>query len=498
MRTVHGISRLSLRPIRRPDDTIRCAPGTKRGRAGLHRFRCSYDSRVTHLNPRLLPIAAVLLLLTACDSDSPDPLGDVATFDVIQSEIFTPNCTGCHALGTRFAEESGLILTEGDAFDQLVGVEPTNVAAKSDGLMRVSSEGLAGLHKSLLWEKINVREREHYLLDHPEYGGMMPLGAPPLMNGEIELIRQWIVAGAPKDAVVANAASVLSDKTRFEETGVFQPLSAPANGTAIRLGPFDVAPNFERELFYYEPLTNTEDLLVERIEISMRPGSHHFILYTLDEDMPADLQPAPNPIRDIRGPSGGLLFQNMRVMEHHVFFAGTQWPLLDYRFPARVALRLPAGKGLDLNSHYVNRTSETRTGEVHANLHHADPAQIDHVAEVLFLNNTDITLPAQQTTTITRTYTFSQRRDFILLMSHAHEHMQEFRVFVQGGSRSGELVYVAYDWEHPPILNLDPPLVLESGEGLRLEATYNNWTDRTLRFGLLSEDEMMILFGYYY
>jgi hypothetical protein len=33
---------------------------------------------------------------------------------------------------------------------------------------------------------------------------------------------------------------------------------------------------------------------------------------------------------------------------------------------------------------------------------------------------------------------------------------------------------------------------------LRLEATYNNTTNRTLRFGLLSVDEMMILFGAYY
>jgi hypothetical protein len=33
---------------------------------------------------------------------------------------------------------------------------------------------------------------------------------------------------------------------------------------------------------------------------------------------------------------------------------------------------------------------------------------------------------------------------------------------------------------------------------LKLIVTYNNWTTRTLRFGLLSQDEMMILFGYFY
>ena len=67
-----------------------------------------------------------------------------------------------------------------------------------------------------------------------------------------------------------------------------------------------------------------------------------------------------------------------------------------------------------------------------------------------------------------------------------------------GGQFDGELVYIAYDWQHPPILELDPPLSLYKGEGFKLIATYNNWTDDTLHFGLLSEDEMMILFGYYY
>jgi hypothetical protein len=76
--------------------------------------------------------------------------------------------------------------------------------------------------------------------------------------------------------------------------------------------------------------------------------------------------------------------------------------------------------------------------------------------------------------------------------------MTEFKVEVVSGPRNGEVVYVAYDWAHPPILKIDPPLVLEAGQGLKLIVTYNNWTTRTLRFGLLSQDEMMILFGYFY
>ena len=46
-----------------------------------------------------------------------------------------------------------------------------------------------------------------------------------------------------------------------------------------------------------------------------------------------------------------------------------------------------------------------------------------------------------------------------MLNAHTHQHMKEFRIFINGGSRDGELVYYTDDWEHPVILELNPPLV---------------------------------------
>lgn len=450
---------------------------------------------------RLAPLAVGLLALwlvcfaAGCDSQGPE---DASTWALIQDEILTPHCTkACHEPGAAFAAQSGLVLTPARAYDELVGVPPKNAAARADGLVRVATGGLPGLYKSFLWEKVNAPDQEHFYEDHPAYGSLMPLGAPPLTNGQLELLRRWIVAGAPRTGVVAEA-SLLADTARYAPSVVFEPLPLPANGLAYRLGPFDVAPHYEREFLYYAPPQHTGDVLVNRIEVSMRPGSHHFLLYTFDESLPAALNPTPNTYRDLRRADGSYQLPHLLQMGYHVFFGGTQWPRLDYRFPEGVALRLPAGKGFDLNAHYVNRTAAPRQGEVHVNLHLADPAQVRHTAQVLALNNTNFELPPRRTTTINKTYKFDRRVHIFQLFSHAHEHMTEFRVQVVGGPRAGETVYVAYDWEHPPLLQIDPPLVLEAGQGLQLSATYNNWTDRTLRFGLLSEDEMMILFGYFY
>jgi hypothetical protein len=42
------------------------------------------------------------------------------------------------------------------------------------------------------------------------------------------------------------------------------------------------------------------------------------------------------------------------------------------------------------------------------------------------------------------------------------------------------------------------PIVLQPGQGLTSEVTYNNTTSKTVGFGLTSEDEMNIIFGYWY
>ncbi len=66
------------------------------------------------------------------------------------------------------------------------------------------------------------------------------------------------------------------------------------------------------------------------------------------------------------------------------------------------------------------------------------------------------------------------------------------------GARNGEIVYTNTDWEHPLVKSFSTPIVLQTGEGLTSEVTYNNTTSKTVVFGLTSEDEMNIIFGYYY
>jgi hypothetical protein len=137
-------------------------------------------------------------------------------------------------------------------------------------------------------------------------------------------------------------------------------------------------------------------------------------------------------------------------------------------------------------------------GEVFTNIHTVSESAIQHVAELFSMSNQELSLPPKKVTTLQRTFRVKENTRFGQVFSHAHEKMKEFIVEIDGGPRDGEVIYWTDDWEHPPILNFDPPIEIANGQGLKLIATYDNPTDYTVRFGFSSTDEMMILFGWYY
>jgi len=84
------------------------------------------------------------------------------------------------------------------------------------------------------------------------------------------------------------------------------------------------------------------------------------------------------------------------------------------------------------------------------------------------------------------------------LFSHTHKLSEKFEILIKGGTRNGEIIYTSTNWEHPAKIDFANPIALKAGEGLTSRITYNNYTDQTIRFGFTSDDEMGIIFGYYY
>ncbi|MCK8493024.1 hypothetical protein M0L20_14240 [Spirosoma sp. RP8] len=427
---------------------------------------------------------------TKSGNESTDPTV-TASFDLIQQKILTPSCasSGCHASekDASFAQH-GLVLAEGFAYQNLVGVDPKNSAAKADGLKRVKA--FASL-ESLLYHKLTVTASHH---TGKQYGNPMPLGGQLLPDGQIEFIRRWIDAGAPKTGSVADAA-LLDDKTTAITT--YEPLSVPAAGTGFQLAipAFAIQSNVERELFMRRSVGNTEAIYVNRYETKMRSGSHHFVAYSFRD---TNFLPNLNDVRDLHNADKSLNLTTALAMANHVYLAGSQAQYQDYTFPEGTALLIPAGTSLDLNSHYVNKTNGVMQGEAQINLYTVDKSKVQQVVKTLDLNNSNLAIPANKRVTLTKSFVFDKPRKVLTLTSHMHKLGEKFVIKIKGGSRDGEIVYTSTDWEHPDIVTFRSPILLQKGEGLTSEITYNNTTSKTVNFGLTSEDEMGIIFGYYY
>jgi hypothetical protein len=107
--------------------------------------------------------------------EGPPPGDD--DFTVIQNTIFTPVCAVCHS-GAQAPQ--GLRLDAGNSYAMLVDVPSVEVPA-----LRRIAPGDPDL--SYLVQKIEGRAA---------VGDAMPPGGPPLGANQIDLIRQWVAAGA--------------------------------------------------------------------------------------------------------------------------------------------------------------------------------------------------------------------------------------------------------------------------------------------------------------
>ena len=109
---------------------------------------------------------------------------------------------------------------------------------------------------------------------------------------------------------------------------IFTPLSPPENGFQLRFGPMEINPNSEREVFQYTDIGHTEDIYVNRVEFEMRPGSHHFILYSFNPG--TTNLPGIDEVRDLYNESGQYNQSTFQSMEEHIALFGTQWSRLNY------------------------------------------------------------------------------------------------------------------------------------------------------------------------
>jgi hypothetical protein len=461
----------------------------------------SFAGRIARASAATLIFLAFVATFSACgflgENDAPPEAG--SSFALLQEKILTPNCatSGCH---DALNAVGGLDLSPSVAHRNLVGVPPTNANARADKLLRVKA---GDPYNSFLYSKLDSAN----LHKSDGYGSPMPLGSRAITAGQLDFIKFWIAAGAPKNGVVADAA--LLDDNRSQNEVLSLPL--PTSGVQLRVEPFSVPPQNEREIFVAR--RNTEDLILNKFEMIQRDRSHHFILYGHDPARAGLGLPPVNIVRDLYLPNGQIIPARFAEMSGRKFIIASQLKAETIQFPEGMAMRIPANWVLDFNSHYTNGTRDTIQGEVVMNLHTIPASSVKTFVRPLQLGVYNFSLPPKRETVVETTFlvgggasgggrdSFSARDSvvhIIGLTSHTHRLGKRFVIQIVGGARNGEIVYTATNWLNPPLLNFREPITLRRGEGLKSVVTYYNDNDQAVSFGFRSSDEMNFIFGYFY
>lgn len=456
-------------------------------------------------------IVNVLDLVRVSSSFGQTAPDENSAYHDIQEYVFDKSCanSACHAAP---ANAFNLNLSYGFSYENLVGAVPQNPAAAAAGMKLVDP---GNPENSFLLTKLMGPTV-------PEQGARMPFLGGMLHTGKIDAVRMWIEAGAPQTGKIAGIGDlgVLRDP---DETFEAPAPPAPGEGYQLRLPPFKIEPGTEREIYYATQISDENgnsvegDIFINRVEIFYPAGSHHFIIYRITEDGMAKGLLENGIVPDISVNSEDT-FRELDTDDpdpvfgvfgaDRLFVVGTQTDDTLFQFPEGVGLRMPGDTVYDLNSHYINLLGdETLIGETYVNIYTIPEEEVRYEAVEIFVNNRSINIPPGTTRVAKMTWLvedelFKRGHDsetalnVFLLTSHMHRHGELFEIFQES---TNKLLHRSVAYDDAPIDLFNPVLLLDPDDGLHFRCVHNNYdTDEPLIFGLTSEDEMCIIFGYYY
>lgn len=417
--------------------------------------------------------------------------------------IFQANCISCHG-GSAPAAGLDLSLSAPTVYTSIVNANPVNAVALGKGHKLVKP---GDPHRSYLLRKCQNGLDADNGLDAGE-GLAEPQAASPLPNNEIELIRQWIYAGAPQTGNVVNQTMINKYYSGYgiDDSPASHPLPTDPGSFQVHVGKIFLDTLSEAEYFLKHNLNLPDTVEVNRIELFLSTKSHHYIIYKF---LPGAAASFSDAIR-IQNPTTGAGSSDGYNTMVSAFQASRNDVL-----PTGTAYQWETTSTLDLNHHFFNTNADSvLASDVYFNVYTQPKGTAADIMYSDIITNTSIYIPNDA---IDHSY---QRADYNagatrmwniwLLSSHTHKYGVDFDIFLRNpGGSTGTQIYEGfynsdytfnqgyYDWEHPPVELFNPLLTINPQDGLIQKAWFNNNGPSPVFFGLTTNDEMMLYFVQY-
>jgi hypothetical protein len=273
----------------------------------------------------------------------------------------------------------------------------------------------------------------------------------------------------------------------------------PPGAITIGIGPILIDARQETVQCITKRLPNTTDLDVVRIHTTLKPGSHHLILYLSQDTVE---QPSPYKCSSFAGIQRG---------EQPVFIAES--PESNLSLPSAAAYHIPAGQMVRIEAHYLNTTSAPIMGQGIVDLAPGTTGQSYQPVGLMFCGSVIPLLnpglpPDEKTTLPVGYYGGSGSVDLTKLNVFAftsHQHHFGTDVKVWKGTSANPTATQLYDntsWDNPPLQSYGDGnlLTFAAGEGIGWQCSYDT-TGATgaVDFGeSAATNEMCFIWAYYY
>ncbi len=434
-------------------------------------------ARFAGITAMLLGLASVVGCGGGGDSKPQTVPVATSTFERMQTQIFNVSCNSdsCHS---HVGQAGDLILEEGSSWNALINTPPSNPIAAAHGFMRVMpGQPDASFILAKLTDALAAGE-----------GIAMPYNVAPLTNDAVNVVRAWIVAGAPSTGVVPG------DDGQPLDGGGEAPgdiaLDPPVHGVQLHTTSPAVPSGKEETGCHFFKLPSEVDLDVNRFQIAVTGGSHHIHLYR-PYDSTVDVP------------------DHYEVCNHAVDFdvfelvVASQLRHSDWELPPGVAYHFRAGEQLLMQTHFVNVGSLETVGEgkVLMNLQAADPGTVTDHAGSIFGQDKDVDVLPHTSPTATAECVFPKQTVLMAETGHYHFRGRHFSTYLwdYATDTRGDQIYDYEGYDDPPFAVHYPEIEFDPGQGLQWQCDWVNDTDNEFKFGPFTDtNEHCNWFGFYY
>jgi hypothetical protein len=254
-----------------------------------------------------------------------------------------------------------------------------------------------------------------------------------------------------------------------------------------------VAPGIEETQCVVMRLGNPAALHVGAVHNILGDGSHHLIVYTVNDTVEKPTPFPCKPFTDTLDPAKGAPLMVTQKRDD----------LLS--LPDGVAYSVAANQMIRLEMHYINASASPKTVSATTTMVPISDDDFRDEAGFLFIGNPDIKLAPKSAAKLGPTF-FQVPAElsgvkFFAMTGHEHQLGTNVQIAMAANDTDpGKMVYDVpnWSWSEPKTEVFEAPFTVPDDSGFSFTCSWNNTTDQQVKFGESANNEMCFFWAYYY